>query len=586
MTDAPFIVHAGDMRRVLELLEPDTFDAIVTDPPYGLKFMGQGWDHGVPGAEFWAAALRVAKPGAHLVAFGGTRTYHRLVCGIEDAGWEIRDCIMWLYGSGFPKSLNVSRAIDTRTDWYALELLQSRIRDARTALGITQTEAARRIGKIGPDESLGGGGFMWFETGRRIPTRDEYVALKRELALGDACDGAYEHAERVVTGSRVFGDSSIWGSASGEQTKDASASGSPGEAWEGWGTALKPAWEPICLARKPFRGTIAENVMRYGTGALNIDACRIEAPDDRPATTGRGAIPARHHDGQPRAPGVVTQPDPAGRWPANLALDEDAAALLDAQSGNRPAGAGVRDDSPSASTNNVYNDYKRWKTSGSYGDDGGASRFFYTSKAGRTERNAGLEDFDEEPLEWSSGTQSPGTFQSEGTKRAAKNPHPTVKPLDLTQLAREAHHATRRRGARPVHGQRHDGPRRARRGVPVRGRGAVAEVRGDCARANHGVWAVVSRGALARTTRAHYCGRHAAGARDAGAVRWLTRGGVTWRTVRTGGIRCRKTRKRRGVRAGAGPRSIGLKRNARGTPRARCVCRSTRVCAAAKSRTA
>ena len=107
-----FVVHHGDCREVMATLDAESVDAIVCDPPYGLSFMGKGWDHGVPGVEFWVEALRVAKPGAHLLAFGGTRTYHRLACAIEDAGWEIRDCVMWVYGSGFPKSHDVSKAID------------------------------------------------------------------------------------------------------------------------------------------------------------------------------------------------------------------------------------------------------------------------------------------------------------------------------------------------------------------------------------------------------------------------------------------------------------------------------------------
>ena len=105
-------IYHGDCREVMPTLHAESVDSIVCDPPYGLSFMGKGWDHGVPGVEFWAEALRVAKPGAHLLAFGGTRTYHRLACAIEDAGWEIRDCVMWVYGSGFPKSLDVSKAID------------------------------------------------------------------------------------------------------------------------------------------------------------------------------------------------------------------------------------------------------------------------------------------------------------------------------------------------------------------------------------------------------------------------------------------------------------------------------------------
>lgn len=160
-------LHHGDCRDIMATMDASSVDAIVTDPPYGLAFMGKDWDHGVPGVEFWGEALRVAKPGAHLLAFGGTRTFHRLAVAIEDAGWEIRDTIMWVYGSGFPKSHDVSKAIDK-------------------------------------------------------------------------------------------------------------AAGETGQ-WSGWGTALKPAYEPIIVARKPLCGTVAETVLRHGTGALNIDGCRAGA---------------------------------------------------------------------------------------------------------------------------------------------------------------------------------------------------------------------------------------------------------------------------------------------------------------------
>ena len=268
-------LRTGDCRDVLAQLEAETVDAVVTDPPYGLGFMGKGWDHGVPGVEFWAAALRVARPGAHLVAFGGTRTHHRLMCAIEDAGWEIRDVLMWLYGSGFPKSHN------------------------------------------GP-----------------------------------------------------------WG-----------------------GTALKPAWEPIILARKPLAGTVAANVQRYGTGALNIDGCRIEPTGevlgggrvssrangwDRPWKANPDAVAAAHDRGRES----VARAERLGRWPANLVLDEDAAALLDGQSGNLQARG---NKGPSVADGPALYGPSRRNSGAEYPtDSGGASRFFYCAKASRAEREAGL----------------------------------------------------------------------------------------------------------------------------------------------------------------------------------------------------
>jgi len=206
-------IHHGDCREVMATLDAESVDAIVSDPPYGLSFMGKGWDHGVPGVEFWAEALRVAKPGAHLLAFGGTRTYHRLACAIEDAGWEIRDCVMWVYGSGFPKSHDVSKAIDK-------------------AAG-----AEREV--IGPPTPGGQG------------NGNAYGAITRPPATA------------------------------------------PATAWQGWGTALKPAWEPIIVARKPLVGTVAENVLTHGTGAINVDGCRVHG-GVRPLIESTASLPPKN----------------------------------------------------------------------------------------------------------------------------------------------------------------------------------------------------------------------------------------------------------------------------------------------------
>lgn len=219
-------ILTGDCLAVMPTLEAESVDAIVSDPPYGLAFMGKAWDHGVPGPEFWREAFRVAKPGAHLVAFGGTRTYHRLTCAIEDAGWEIRDCLSWLYGSGFPKSLDVSKAMDKAAG------------AEREVVGAA----------VRPDGSV-----------------------------------------RVNTEKRA---GTSFNSGSNDKCITAPATALARE-WQGWGTALKPAWEPIILARKPLTGTVASNVAQHGTGALNVDGSRIGL-----------------------------------RWPANVCLDEEAASLF------------------------------------------------------------------------------------------------------------------------------------------------------------------------------------------------------------------------------------------------------------------
>jgi hypothetical protein len=202
-------VLPGDMLERLAEMEPASLDACVTDPPYGLAFMGKGWDHAVPGVDYWRAVYRVLKPGAHVFAFGGTRTFHRMVCAIEDAGFEIREQYMWMYSSGFPKSLNVSKAIDK-------------------SLGAERETVGAGKGRTGA-KAQPNGGSTFSDDGYQWP-----------------------------------GEFAITAPATPEAAK-----------WQGWGTAVKPSFEPICCARKPLDGTVAGNVLKHGTGALNVDACRV-----------------------------------------------------------------------------------------------------------------------------------------------------------------------------------------------------------------------------------------------------------------------------------------------------------------------
>lgn len=304
------MILLGDSSIELRKLGDNTIDAIVTDPPYGLKFMGKKWDYDVPSIEIWKEVLRVLKPGGYLLSFGGTRTYHRMVINIEDAGFEIRDQIQWLYGSGFPKSHDVSKAIDKL---HGAE---------RKVLGLNPSQVGRKTSNI-----------------------QSFVNTKE-------FDGAGE-----VAGQR---QSFITAPASDDAKK-----------WAGFGTALKPANEPIVLARKTLEKgfTIAENVLKWGCGGLNIDASRIGTEDKLSIGSGKSLTFKQASSGT--NPGSQhTQ----GRFPANLLLDETAAEMLDEQSGNLH----------------------------------GASRFFYTAKASKSERNAGL---------------PPGVTNS----------HPTVKPLKLME---------------------------------------------------------------------------------------------------------------------------------------------------------
>lgn len=338
------IVHHGDCREVMATLDAASVDAVVCDPPYGLSFMGKGWDHGVPGEEFWTEAMRVAKPGAHLLAFGGTRTYHRLACAIEDAGWEIRDCVMWVYGSGFPKSHDVSKAIDK-------------------AAG-----AEREVVGTIPDRWTGKSSVLNFATDR-------------------------PQSEVCVTGSPAT---------------DAARQ------WSGWGTALKPAWEPIIVARKPLCGTVAENVLTHGTGGINVDGCRVGAHD-----------PACDMDCDCTC-GASGQ----GRWPANVVHDgssEVVGLFPDTASGSRKAGRHVV-----AGGQGRYGLFSEGELPEIIGDSGSAARFFYCAKASKADRDEGCEGIDERlTMRYGEKAQGPLPQQTPSKPVAQRNHHPTVKPTAL-----------------------------------------------------------------------------------------------------------------------------------------------------------
>ena len=347
----PPLLLKGDCLVELARIPDASVDSIVTDPPYGLGFMGKGWDIHTPldferFCEAWSReCLRILKPGGHMLAFGGSRTWHRLAAGIEDAGFEIRDSIAWLYGSGFPKSMDVSKAIDKAAG------------ATREVVGVN-SRAAQQTPKH-DDTSLG-----------------KFAGTSPDLTA-PATDAARE--------------------------------------WEGWGTALKPAFEPIVVARKPLgEKTVAANVLAYGTGALNIDATRIGVTDAayaRNHSGDRGHAGTRSEDRSTDIHAGGGSASAAGRWPANVVLDEDQAAALDAQSGVTKSTRGKKQTAgaPTAVTTGAthggssggYNHATRDEVVG-HSDSGGASRFFYIAKAPKSER----------PV-------------IDGTA------HPTVKPLSL-----------------------------------------------------------------------------------------------------------------------------------------------------------
>jgi DNA modification methylase len=436
----------GDCLAEMAGLAADSIDACVTDPPYHLTsivkrfgaenaapcrpfksnlvrdpdtlqpitgkqsqsqygrlstgFMGKQWDGGDIAfrSEVWREVYRVLKPGAHLLAFGGTRTSHRMICAIEDAGFEIRDCIQWLYGSGFPKSHDVSKGIDRNHHADKIGWFGKWLRQERATRGISQKELAERGGFF--DKINHGGLVANWELGYGIPTAEDFNKVCKILAVDFP---PIEEFKREVVGRRKVNAGVAFTSDGPTELDITVPSSDAARQWEGWGTALKPACEPIVLARKPLsEGTVAANVLKWGTGALNIDGCRVGIDEAE-----RDVIDHRSGAGEStegwghignRAEGQRYKSNTSGRWPANVITDgsdEVVGAFPQTTSGtfnghrNKPK------------TREVFGKFQLHDERGHHGDSGSASRFFYTAKADADDRL--------------------------GSK------HPTVKPLDLIQ---------------------------------------------------------------------------------------------------------------------------------------------------------
>jgi DNA modification methylase len=389
--------------------------------------------------EAWAVeALRVLKPGGHLLAFGGTRTYHRLACAVEDAGFEIRDSLIWLYGSGFPKSLDVSKAIDK------LDASEERRRRALAftawmrSTGLTAqqindaTETNMGSHYLTDKEQPAVAVASLFDKLRLLlpDVPEEIEALVTQRTVESENFAQRPEVDLVPPGMREsWTEGKGW---NGNTARGGSAITPEAAEWEGWGTALKPSHEPVVVARKPLSGTVAANVLAHGTGALNVDGCRITSDED----TRRNA-----QGGENGLTGTTTfkirerradeMPLRAGRWPANVILSPDSAVELDAQSGEQVSGTAVRRNKGIVASSNVrYSGDDPTATDDvGYGDTGGASRFFYCAKASRGERNAGLEGFDSTTVD--DGREIPIDNPYLRGETARRNTHPTVKPIDL-----------------------------------------------------------------------------------------------------------------------------------------------------------
>lgn len=356
-------VLLGDCLVLLKEMDSNSVDAVITDPPYGYLFMGKKWDYDVPKQEIWDECLRVLKPGGYLLAFAGTRTQHRMAVRIEDAGFEIRDMIMWVYGSGFPKSLNIGKMLDKVEG------------NEREVIGVGKAgKGFNKVKGFGVNTTKGGDATTEWETD--------------------------------------IGSSE----------------------WEGWGSALKPACEPITVARKPIEGTIVQNCLKWGVGGINIDACRVETEDN--LNGGSYGNTTREKDEffkgkKPAGGGEFIQPQ--GRFPANFIHDgsEEVVELFP----ETKLGAMTK---PYVYQNNGYS---LGKPTGSTrqiheANEGSAARFFYCAKASKAERNAGCEKLPLRQGHLASSEGGGGGWKSEAQDNPnlpRHNHHPTVKPIALME---------------------------------------------------------------------------------------------------------------------------------------------------------
>jgi DNA modification methylase len=424
----------GDCLDVLAGLPDNSIDSIVTDPPYGLAelsaatvltaiaawmsgdrthvpngrgFMGREWDRFVPPPGAWDECMRVLKPGGYLLSFAGSRTVDLMTLSIRIAGFEIRDGISWLYGSGYPKSLDVSKAIDKAAVAAPLwDEIRAHLRRWRDMRGLTNAQLNEAVGGA---TNGGGRASAWLSADQQkpeLPSKDQWARLREVLGwerthLDETYDAVKDGADRPVLEERA---SSRHGGSWADQENAGmfrkgdvnyvvtTAATENAERWRGWGTALKPAHEPIVVARKPLAGTVSANVLEYGTGALNIDGCRVacDSKGDFPATKKSGAVYAQDAYTKEWA-GSGGDPHSEGRWPPNVLLSEEVASELDRQSGVLTSGANLTHRG-SDKFRDAYGEFagQRECVARRGTDTGGASRFFpvfrYEAKAPASER--------------------------------------------------------------------------------------------------------------------------------------------------------------------------------------------------------
>ena len=459
-----FKLLKGNNLETLKQIPDNSIDSIVTDPPYGLSFMNKKWDYDVPSVEFWQEAYRVLKPGGHILSFGGTRTYHRMVVNIEDAGFEIRDQIMWIYGSGFPKSHNIGKAVDKRggesISWFG-----DWLKNWRKENNIPQSKVA----ELFPSKSGGKTGCVsnW-ELGFNLPTNEQFNLICKTFNLPF---NSLEEAEREFIGTKKSGIGKAFGDGEWNSGTDIVNVTKGNSEYEGWGTALKPANEPICVARKPLsEKTVADNVLKWGTGGINIDGCRI---GNEMISSGKSKVVGGGQLNNENTRVEIEETFNEGRFPANIIFEcicdevikgenkgnsianhkksdsifgkfgsdiqttnyNDTADIhtnpncpcfqLDEQSGISKSVKGKVSNKSSIFKSSNNNDTREIN----FNDKGGASRFFYVAKVSKKERNLGLDSFeDKEVKKTFDGCYN---HNEDIHNKIVKNSHPTLKPIKL-----------------------------------------------------------------------------------------------------------------------------------------------------------
>jgi DNA modification methylase len=477
----------GDSRIRLKEFPDNNFDSCVCDPPYELGFMGKRWDSsGISySVEMWREVWRVLKPGAHLLAFGGARTYHRIACAIEDAGFQIRDQISWIFGSGFPKSLNVSKGIQDLSLQVLMQDVHHLIDKDASSHGCSHCHACdaplpSEAGDGQGVEPLSGDA----QGHNRLSVPSPYIlpdsahkytasfsGLSGHLSKQDSqgrkdaaawqlildvssflCPVCFSQLISLGSGYEAEQGGTDWSKINALPVVSVWAKSekffrmtriSPepynhynteGEYWQGFGTALKPAAEYICVARKPLEGTVVANVLKYGTGAINVAGCRIETEDNRDriggGTKGNGGC-----YGESKTYDSITEP--AGRWPANVIHDGSDEVLAEFEKyGERPVSGAAKlrggNYNQAGSPGGMFNGLSGGNPANWPNDNGSAARFFYCAKASQEERNRGLETRKASQRDESRKEGKPGGDNPRNRGVIPKrNNHPTVKPLTL-----------------------------------------------------------------------------------------------------------------------------------------------------------